>query len=715
MSKSLYSLKAAFDDLDKFIGSKLAESERKRRGRPPKRGNSTIVKEMQKEREDFANKAFFAHRDMIPKFFRITANEFFGDTRRFLNLINEINDGMTKNPKTLKVSRMSYNQNKLHYPDGQDCFFVDFNKNTISTTIKSAEGDEAVENEVIDIKYSKISYWEIQMNAREKVLKICVSESLRLGRESPPGMKFLSMMFEPHEDHVIESIRMILANRRVKQQPRDSFPSAYKNPITGDPSKFAKASGVRASKQDNGQIDIIDLDKEITPVSTRNKFVSSKRRNAGNSPERIRDYGHNKTGPASILLNGDSDETVVNHESITQINYDTNRRHTHPPQKQRTEPLNLSASRINDNPDNVFVEKRGLFSVTSKSLTLEKSNTNLSMQFLTENKEFRGTTTNNMQKGRDDDHIGRQKGEMRIRTDRESLNPSGGMDIIERERESVIHDAEYQMRKPNATRNIGGLEKRKNQELCDDEQDLRKNANDRAIRKGRKRLVTANDNTNAMTSDEEFWNPRKNKVNTIVDSEEDTNISQRIRSNYLSFMERLRASTNSLESEEENTKSNGNYILHSRESSPVISDFVEIMTKNKLLEKRNARKAQRDRNDDNIEIADIEDSFISPHGIRKKRETRKSKDEDLDEEIRNLLKFVGETIFRQFQRQDSALFQATKNAIIQFEHKREWLGTYKRNYVSAMAKLKEGKNELESLEQNLIEMENKYGNKSWIR
>jgi hypothetical protein len=42
-------------------------------------------------------------------------------------------------PKTIVASQIKYNQNELYYPEGQDRFFVDFNKWTISTTIKSTE------------------------------------------------------------------------------------------------------------------------------------------------------------------------------------------------------------------------------------------------------------------------------------------------------------------------------------------------------------------------------------------------------------------------------------------------------------------------------------------------------------------------------------------------------------------------------------------------
>ncbi|CAG8741742.1 8925_t:CDS:10, partial [Acaulospora morrowiae] len=170
---------------------------------------------MQKEREAFADKAFYAKRDVIPMFFQITASEFFGDTRRFLNFLNENNDGIIKTPKTFRVSRVLYNMIILQIPEGQDCFFVDFNKYTMSTTIKSAEKDETVENEVIDIKYFKISSWDIQVNSRENVIRISISESLRLGDESPSGVNVLSLIFDSHETHAMESIKKIFANRRV--------------------------------------------------------------------------------------------------------------------------------------------------------------------------------------------------------------------------------------------------------------------------------------------------------------------------------------------------------------------------------------------------------------------------------------------------------------------------------------------------------------------
>ena len=86
------------------------------------------------------------------------------DTRNFLNSLNKSNDGISKmfviknssyfmiisvydemffmfnyRPKTFMASQIKYNQIELYCPEGQDRFFVDFNKWTISTTIKSTE------------------------------------------------------------------------------------------------------------------------------------------------------------------------------------------------------------------------------------------------------------------------------------------------------------------------------------------------------------------------------------------------------------------------------------------------------------------------------------------------------------------------------------------------------------------------------------------------
>ncbi|CAG8717375.1 6775_t:CDS:2, partial [Acaulospora morrowiae] len=493
------------------------------------------------------------------------------------------------------------------------------------------------------------------------------------------------------------------------QQSRDR---SFSSPQTVVPLKDVESSRARADEQDDRQIEIIDLDRETTPVTTRQKPASLRVHHVINE--------YDKTPPLDLSLN----------ETAVQIDYNADRRYSFPPSKQRTKSLNPYASkqrsRPDDKPYDSIVEKRSSFDVTSTNLRLEKSNANLSMQFLTKNKDSNNSIIKDKHNGHDDKYPEKQKDAKEAQATIFNLNPlsntSGNKEVLSCERGSVNYGITSL-----------GRDKRKNQDPGNNEQDPRKdNTNGRVIKKGRKSLSTAKDDASAVMSDEEFWNPR----NSLIEADEGVNILQRLRPNYHrnlvagkngkrgSFVERLRALENSLESDEENQKSNGNYILCSRESSPVISDVVEtvpIKTSGKMKVHKGRENEGPTTDEDDIG----EDLIPSDDFVREREETRRFASESLDEEIRSLLKLVGETIFRQFQRQDSALFQATENVIIksemhltkslrsQFGRKREWLNTFKCNCTSEesesrqiMNKLREERGELENLQQTLIEMEN---------
>ncbi|CAG8485852.1 14995_t:CDS:2, partial [Dentiscutata heterogama] len=194
---------------------------------------------------------------------------------------------------------------------------------------------------------------------------------------------------------------------------------------------------------------------------------------------------------------------------------------------------------------------------------------------------------------------------------------------------------------------------------------------------------------------------------------------------HVSFIRRLQAFTNYLgadedKDDEEISVQDDIYIIHSRDSSPTINDNDETVQK-----KINEIETSKEHYETIDDGTDNEDNFIpSNKVVNEQIKSQKFADEQLDEEIRSLLQLVGEAIFRQFQRQDSTLFQASENAIIhsetkltqslekQFERKREVLNTYRSNYTliasesqQMMNKLKEGRNDLETLEQTLIDME----------
>lgn len=70
-------------------------------------------------------------------------------------------------PKTFTASQIKYNQIELYCPEGQDYFFVDFNKWSISIAIKSTEvSDDSADNDTLEIKYSIISTWNLQSKGK---------------------------------------------------------------------------------------------------------------------------------------------------------------------------------------------------------------------------------------------------------------------------------------------------------------------------------------------------------------------------------------------------------------------------------------------------------------------------------------------------------------------------------------------------------------------
>ncbi|CAJ0756186.1 21475_t:CDS:10, partial [Entrophospora sp. SA101] len=148
----------------------------------PKLASSMIFASVSEDRLTFAAKVFVNYSKLINKFLNIKANDFEEDTRKFLNEVNSSNDGVTRTPKTFKVSNIKYNSTKLLCPEGKNYFYVDFNKWSISLNIKSLEFNESVENETIDIKFSKISSWTFEKNLKESILILCLNEPLKLGK-----------------------------------------------------------------------------------------------------------------------------------------------------------------------------------------------------------------------------------------------------------------------------------------------------------------------------------------------------------------------------------------------------------------------------------------------------------------------------------------------------------------------------------------------------
>ncbi|CAG8665452.1 1048_t:CDS:2, partial [Gigaspora rosea] len=164
------------------------------------------------------------------------------------------------------------------------------------------------------------------------------------------------------------------------------------------------------------------------------------------------------------------------------------------------------------------------------------------------------------------------------------------------------------------------------------------------------------DDENQTMSEEEFWNPKqKNNYVSSTDIEHvDVTDRQRLKSKH----------HEDKEDDDETSMQDDIYIIHSRDSSPTINDNDEAVQKNiNEIETNNEHYETIDDGTDN------EDNFIPSKVVNEQIKPQKFADGQWDEEIRSLLQLVGEAIFRQFQRQDSTLFQSSENAIIQSETK----------------------------------------------
>ncbi|KAF0512387.1 synaptonemal complex protein 2-like isoform x2 [Gigaspora margarita] len=764
---------------------------------------------VQKDREIFANKAFM-DQAVVTKFLDITANEFFEDSRYFLNEINANNDGVSKTPKTFKVSRMKYNQCELYSPEGQRYFFVDFNKWTISMTISTmipTKDDESADIDVIDIKYSKISSWDFQCNSNQ-ILKLYLSEPLKLGQDHSVNEPVINMIFDPVESRIKESIERIFNNQKVKsrtQQPKVSVSIGILQPHSSSfntataldtLSKSLEASKTPTSERIDKHINIpkdTDLDEDATLVN-----VDESQNNTStfsNILAKSRSQLPKNITPPPLPMSSSSNENSpcnninsMNCKPVTQIlenNYNVNHRYAFPPPKQRTRPLNLSASKqknkINNNVDLVaendceIITNNARLNNECSSPSAARSCQNVS-------------TINNIQKRTDQPRYGKNDLVKRLPEFRNDTKKSNGEDLEKAQNKSnvaknydpasVKNDKRLGLPHTNENRNhnslidykggatrknlfnnvayknnnvsdenpeIGhGRSKRKTLDLNDDDPEVPKqyrnddqikgNSNYRVVTKqGGKKLIVVDDDESQIMSEEEFWNPKqKNNYDSSTDIEYvDVTDRQCLKSKHhkgenrhVSFIKRLQAFTNYLgadedKDDEETSMQDDIYIIHSRDSSPTINDNDEAVQKN--INEIETNKEHYETIDDGT---DNEDNFIPSKVVNEKIKPRKFADGQWDEEIRSLLQLVGEAIFRQFQRQDSTLFQSSENAIIQsetkltqslekqFERKRELLNTYRNNYTliatesqQMMNKLKEGRNDLETLEHTLIDME----------
>ncbi|POG64143.1 hypothetical protein GLOIN_2v1484103 [Rhizophagus irregularis DAOM 181602=DAOM 197198] len=713
-------LKAAFHELSNVLNSKLfLENERKRRGRPRRKENSPAVKELQTVLQkthkilEEAEARFYHLRsrpnylyNMKPEDFRQAINSFEGVfnkykdiadiTKKATNCLNYTNfiqhgdgdreilgklclkplietltnsllpidlrktfrssllHGNCIGPKTLVASQIKYNQNELYYPEGQDQFFVDFNKWTISTTIKSTE---------LGSQYS------VGIRNR-RIFSVSDNEVI---------------IFIRFDNDVKDDLKIMFADRHVEKKIQ--IPRVPTSPVLQPKFNLAKYGHSKSSKASktpkNGTIDkqIIkllkdaNLDHESSPFEPNTELTKSC----------IAMYNTELSFSASNPLekqtfkNKRITSTTSNHSHAKLQILDTERRNGFQSSKRRSKPLNLKKQ----------TDSKG------DSMKEEKAETN---------------------------QISRVDPTKQDTLQIQDVNNETADNVADDQQEFHFYEISNLVSTEN-TRNLNhGKRKRKTQDSIEDNPEKPRFNN--KFKKNKEQIKIDNRNS-PIKSEEEFWNPSKYDT---TDSTEDEEAIERMRAQFpmeffrelmgkntpisksnnekkrvtistiVSFIEKLKGSLDSDDEDINNGENGGQYILHTRDSSPTISNNNETnCSKNATYDNKIS------------DVTSINNRYA---------------DEKFDEEIRRLLQCVGETIFRQFRSQDAALFQATHKAIIknetnltqgletQFIRKNQLLNEFKRKYTSIaiedrqmIKKLKGGRKELTSLEQSLLEME----------
>ncbi|GBB83647.1 hypothetical protein RclHR1_10350003 [Rhizophagus clarus] len=623
---------------------------------------------VQEDRKTFVNKAFMIHKDMIQKFLAITVDDFFGVNIRF-----SIN-----------------------------------------------EADDSVDNDMLEIKYSKILTWDLQIESKGYVLRLYLSGHLKLGSQYSVGTRS-KRIFSVSDNEIIvlirfdndvkDDLKIMFADRRVEKKMQPSkvpISPVLQQKFDNVELNLSKSSGTLITPKNGTQIDkqIIKLLKD---VNLDNKSLSFDPVTETKVPQNcIAAYN---TGP-SFSVGNPLEKQIFKNSRITPTT----------PSHSYTK-LQIFDAECH----NIFQSRR-----RSKSLNLKKQTDNKRDNIKEDNK-----LSNMVKKGMLENAYIRQWQDTLQNQDDDFI-----MMELNNEADHVINEQEFRfygisnlasadnIKNPNH-----GKRKRKSQDSIED--NLKKPKFNNIIKKNREQIKVDvqiestqfyqyltitdiilfekinNNRSSPIKSEDEFWNPPKNDTTGPTEDE----VIERMRAQFpmecfrelmgksvtsnnekkqVTFIEKLKGS---LDSDDEEIN-NGQYILHTRDSSLTISSNNETT-------KQCSENATYDNKVN--DVTPINSRYAN---------------EKFDEEIKRLLQCVGETIFRQFRSQDAALFQETQKKIIQnetslaqelktqFKRKNQLLDEFKRNYTSIaiedrqmIKKLKEGRKELASLEQTLLEME----------
>ncbi|RIA92683.1 hypothetical protein C1645_736136 [Glomus cerebriforme] len=550
------------------------------------------------------------------------------DTRHFLNSLNEFNDGISKTPKTFVASRIKYNQIELDFPEERDRFFVDFNKWTISTTIKSIEAavDSAYINDALEIKYSKISSWDLQIESKEQTLRLYLSEHLK-----HDSLCLSGIYNKKTSDKILIIIKF---DKDVKGDLEKIFTDRHVKKMVQLPK--VPESLVLQPKFNIAVHDILSKSSEasITPENdTNNKQIIKLLKDAN------LDHGSSSFDP-TIELTNFSQSCIGACNAEFSLNIDN------PSERQRFENIRITSSTSNHSRAKLQILDAERHNVSRPSKQRSKL---LKLKKQTNNKGEEGTNGDKLSNDMFKEETSKQSNlQNQDGSDGDFImvEPNNDTtDITITENQMNLSGQEFRLSEEPKFPN---LMKRKTLDSNEDEAEKpRFNNLINLIKKNKfyKEQLKVNKRNSPIKSEKDFWNPSEKDITDSIKYDADDEVVERMRAQFPMefFRELIRKNTSIPKSNDEK-----------QESSSIISS-------------NNGTTHSPEK--DNI--------------VNVERRSSKYADEKLDEEIRRLLLCIGETISRQFK----ALQKANEIRLTQ------GLGT------------QEGRNELASLEQSLIEME----------
>ncbi|CAG8455205.1 14372_t:CDS:10 [Ambispora leptoticha] len=736
---------------------------------------------IQEDREIFANKAFKGNFQLTDLFLGITADDFVQDTRNFLNALNYGNDGWSKAPKTIKVTRIQYSQLEFGRPDRQDCFFVDFNKWTISMTVQTSNMNVETEDEgydIIDINYQKINSWETVFESYCQILKIYLTESIKIGESDEMltehtnnnGEFIISMTIASSEGNVKDSLTKIFSSHKVSYhvQPKVSVSVNVLHPPHASIDNAALALATLSSSLEASQTPMVQC-----PTRKLRKNENKLEPHAGTSQAAQRSNpesdSHASSSPRPLQ---ESSLNFINNspsrnDSLPFMNVESDAE-THFPAKKRTKPLNLSASKKRQRIDDINSVNINNGKEFNRNTTINNPANKELQNNNSQNHDVELNRTKNIgnKAGKSDNRGNMQTRDIlnfEVRDEAEDI-----IDIQPIRRTSKINDR-LQIEQSRSTKKFENpipvnFDEAQNQ-FHPTINNLPINNNERQQFARKYTTLTSSRVQAAVSNIDSYGNPpdyRQNNVGKDIRNNKATvkhtqkqpigkevtdEGSPIVNSNNNPFnlpiqFENDNSSISTIHEDEDNSglnlsKSYYNWKKTNDDKQRQIRKQVSFLERlSAISTNENSDQTSNNVGDVSNKLMNYEEVQMDKYGNKytnddfqigaeEKNEAESFTDDKLDQEIRSLLQRVGETIFRNYQRQDATLFQASQNALLQnetevfhgvdrqIERKKEFLDTYKEHYASILSdsqetveQLKESRNELANLDSTvLIDME----------